>query len=450
MHRLIGRGLMFANLVEVATPTMRARYNAALERLTGRRTELPDFHIDLSGFSPEVGDELGDLDYLNPERGHRMFILLGQEQARAPLLGPRFSVTRNLIRRFIADNAPQIAALTGREAVIGEIVGSVWPLAELDDLLLLRSFTFEADTPSGRLADAARLARMVEAFRASDELWHDDAHTEAMIALAARTGDITRQPLALSVTSYPLGNFHTARFGGVYVFWRQRIPFVLCRDPGLARRRLSGAETIPLADLSAVAHALLVNRLIEPLHAVRGLNLAALLRQRLDYILVDALARLPDPPGDLARMSRADLRRLAQRRGPELPPVFASLSRALAAVEAGRAPEIPPPGDPAFPYLHRAVPGEDRDLVNQLLAELAPLDLRQLYICNKPAFYAAYAGWPEAKKDYAAEHLAREYRPERTALRAELFGEGSAPAPMPAPERASGPWGAPRGRGKED
>ena len=41
-----------------------------------------------------------------------------------------------------------------------------------------------------------------------------------------------------------------------------------------------------------------------------------------------------------------------------------------------------------------------------LLAELSPLDVRQLFICHKEAFYRAYAGWPAAKQAYVARLLA--------------------------------------------
>jgi len=86
MKRLIERGLMFGNLVEVATPTLVARYNTALDKLIGKRTALTEFHIDLSGFSPEIGDEFDDTLYLNASGCNRQFIILGLDQMRSPLL----------------------------------------------------------------------------------------------------------------------------------------------------------------------------------------------------------------------------------------------------------------------------------------------------------------------------------------------------------------------------
>ena len=55
MKRLIAHGLMFGNLIEVSSPALIERYNRALKHLTGKTTKLDDFHIDLSGYSPEIG-----------------------------------------------------------------------------------------------------------------------------------------------------------------------------------------------------------------------------------------------------------------------------------------------------------------------------------------------------------------------------------------------------------
>ena len=43
MKRLIQKGLMFGNLVEVSSPALIERYNRALEHLAGKRTELDRF-----------------------------------------------------------------------------------------------------------------------------------------------------------------------------------------------------------------------------------------------------------------------------------------------------------------------------------------------------------------------------------------------------------------------
>ena len=114
MKRLIQRGLMFGNLIEVSSPALVERYNRALKHLTGKTTKLDDFHIDLSGYSPEIGDELKDDLYLNPNGANRQFILLTTAQKDAPLLNIKFSTSRGILTQFIETNEAQLFALTAR------------------------------------------------------------------------------------------------------------------------------------------------------------------------------------------------------------------------------------------------------------------------------------------------------------------------------------------------
>ena len=83
-----------------------------------------------------------------------------------------------------------------------------------------------------------------------------------------------------------------------------------------------------------------------------------------------------------------------------------------------------------------------------LLAELSPLDVRQMFICHKELFYRTYAGWPEAKKAYVADFLANDYLADKQGTREALFGpEREEPAHKPRDiVDVVGPWGAVTGR----
>ncbi|MEL7528912.1 MAG: DUF6638 family protein, partial [Pseudomonadota bacterium] len=139
MMRLVKHGLMYGNLVEVSSPSLVTRYNRALEHLTGKRTALQEFHVDISGFSPEIGEELGDPLYLNPNGCNRQFILLNVAQKTAPLLNAHFSTSRSILRRFIDDNEDQLFALSIRDAVVGELVNTVFSISSPLDLFDIRS-----------------------------------------------------------------------------------------------------------------------------------------------------------------------------------------------------------------------------------------------------------------------------------------------------------------------
>ena len=80
----------------------------------------------MSGYSPEIGDELDDDLYLNPNGCNRQFILLTTAQKDAPLLNIKFSTSRGILTQFIETNEAQLFALTARDAVAGELQNSVY------------------------------------------------------------------------------------------------------------------------------------------------------------------------------------------------------------------------------------------------------------------------------------------------------------------------------------
>jgi hypothetical protein len=153
----------------------------------------------------------------------------------------------------------------------------------------------------------------------------------------------------------------------------------------------------------------------------------------MDFIVADvagAEGTLPEGA------TRRDLQALARRMAGRLPAEWDGLAQLVAWAEDGaRWPRITS-DHPAYFYTLRATPGPNADLVNRLLAQLAPLDVRQLFICHKELFYELYRTWPEAKKAVVADLLATEYMVDKAGTREALFGPEE-----PMEEPAAGPWG---------
>jgi hypothetical protein len=447
MKRLIEKGLMFGNLIEVSSPALIERYNRALKHLAGKQTALTDFHIDISGYSPEIGDELKDDLYLNPNGCNRQFILLTTAQKTAPLLNIKFSTSRGIIRQFIEANESQLFALTARDAVAGELQNSVYEVSTAAKLFDIRQITVEADTIGGHVADAGKLAAMIERFRTEPNGWRDDVLIAEMIGLAKKTGDVTRVPITLPAMVFEQANYWTSLFGGIYVFRNLRLPGVISTMP---RASLGVVPISPVLDMTQrnhIAEFLEVNQLVEPIVQARGVDAAAVLRQKMDFILVDAADALGL---DLGAATRTDLRKIAHRLGSGLPEEFLALAALLRWVEGGGDWPRITSEHPAYFYTLRAKAHADRDLVNMLLAELSPLDVRQMYILHKELFYASYATWSERKRGYVADFLEREYKVDKDGARAALFGpepsmdEAERPEPKPARDLGAlvGPWGS--------
>ncbi|MGJ8618500.1 MAG: DUF6638 family protein, partial [Sulfitobacter sp.] len=193
------------------------------------------------------------------------------------------------------------------------------------------------------------------------------------------------------------------------------------------------------------------NDLAENIIEARGINAAAILRQKMDFILVDAVA---DQGVDLTGMTRADMRRLARAHTAILPEEFHALNALVNWAENGGAWPRISSDHPAYFYTLRASDTKDAALVNMLLAELAPKDARQMFICHKELFYKTYAGWPDNKRAYVADFLVAEYQVDKAGARKALFGH-DAPLEEPVPKKPDpvsdmiarvGPWGAVKGR----
>jgi hypothetical protein len=442
MNRLITAGLMFGNLIEVSSPQLVERYNRALKHLTGKETKLTDFHIDISGYSPEIGDELKDDHYLNPNGMNRQFILLTLKQKTAPLINIKFSTSWGILQQFYTQNEDQLFALTARDAVAGELQNSIYEAPTAARLLDIRKITVEADTIGGHVADAGKLTTLIERFKREPDGWRDDVLIAEMIGLAKTTGDITRVPITLPTMTFAQNNFWTSLFGGLYVFRDAKIAGVIATADKATLGALPISPVMQLTDRNMIAEWLERNGLVEPIVQARGMDAAGVLRQKMDFILVEAADALNL---DIGSATRIDLRKIAHRIGSALPEEFLGLAALLRWVEgAGDWPRITSE-HPAYFYTLRAKPGPDRDLVNMVLAELAPHDVRQLFIMHKELFYSLYATWSDRKREYVANFLAREYMVDKDGAREALFGPEPGMDDRPRIAPVEGPWGARRG-----
>lgn len=439
MHRLIERGLMFGNLFRVDSPPLVARYNRALQALTGKQTALAEFHIDISGFSPEIGEELGDPAYLNPRGVNRQFILLSTNQVSAPLLDATFSHSRTILRQFIMENKAALFTLTAKDAVAGELLNSVHSADTPARLFNIRRITVEADTTAGTIEASDKLGAMIDDFTARADGWYDDILIAKMIDLAKDTGDVTRNPVRLKHMTFETPDFWTALFGGLYVFRSVDHPAVIAMGDVDALGELPVSPVIGLQARGDIATFFKLNDLVEPVAQSKSPQVADILRRKMDFMVADIASKLG---GDLAQTSPRQMRQLARQHADALPEAWHTLAALVRwAEDSAPWPRITS-DDAGYFYTLRARPGRHADLVNMLLSELAPLDARQLFICHKQAFYVAYATWPDAKREFVVEMLSKEYLADKVGTRDALFGAMPhvPQTPPPLPKRR-GPWG---------
>lgn len=279
--------------------------------LTNHQTKLSEFHIDVSGYSPEIGDELDDHLYLNHAGVNRQFILLTTDQKTAPLLNAKFSTSREILKEFIQKNETQLFALTARDAVAEELVNSVYAVDGPVGLFDIRKVKIEADTTSGTVAEAEALAQDVDRFMREEDAWFDDVLIADMISKAKRRGDVTRNPVRLDLMAFEQRNFWMAHCGGLYVFQGMDHPAVISSGSKAVLGALPIKYVFDTKDGNQIVKFLEYNDLAEPIVKARGIDAAAIIRQKMDFIVIDTAQ---ESGIDLTGVTRRDIRSLGVMR----------------------------------------------------------------------------------------------------------------------------------------
>ena len=302
MKRLLEAELIYGRLLEISEPHLIARYNKALQGFGLRPTALSSFRIDMTGFSPEIADELGDRDYLDPNRVNRRFIIMTPAQEELPVVHTSFSNTAALMHEFFGANARAINAVTIKDALYGEIEDSVSIVNDIDDLLSINEVQFRVLSAEDMLGKAAELRSLVDQLKTVPTAWADDAMLNRMVELAKITGDIRENALVPDQLVFRHDAFWANHFGGVYVFLDEKTTTVICDPsvPGFRRSRPWQVGYISLSDHQRIYEFLAsTNRLQLP--QASWVESSGLYQHRADMIL-RGLVNQADPTTDLSNI----------------------------------------------------------------------------------------------------------------------------------------------------
>lgn len=425
MKRLLEAELIYGRLLPVDEPHLVERYNKALDGFGMRRTALTRFRIDMTGFSPEIADELGDRDYLDPNRVNRRFIIMTPEQVNLPVVHTSFSNTAALMHEFFEANARAINAITIRDALYGEIEDSVSTVDDIDDLLSINEVRFKVLSAEDMLGKAAELRALVDRLKTVPNAWTDDAMLNRMVELAKRTGDIRQNALVPDQLVFRHEAYWANHFGGVYVFLDDKTTTVICDPtvPGFRRSRPWQVSYIALDDHKRIFDFLAQTKRLE-LPRASWVERSGLLQHRAD-MAVTGLVNQADPTTDLLKADRIWLQTWMHRNAGLVArdgayPFLQEAIRTIAATGDIKIEEVPAPR--RF-MLVRAAPGHpDQWLVNRLIAHLVPYDFASRFVFDKQGFYAAYEHFSEKFREYVVHTLSQTYLKDKPAFRARLYG----------------------------
>jgi hypothetical protein len=427
VKELIEAGLLFGGLERVEEPHLRDRYNRALAALRLAPTKLDCFHIDATGYSPEVAEERGEHSYLDPRGVNRLFIILSPEQRHLPVIRTSFSADLTVLRKFFDANRRAIETLTLSDAVFGEIENLVLEVEKPADIIGITSVTFDVHTVNGSLEHAEKLRVLVERFDAEPDSWRNAELMEAIVEGAKLCGDIRRNGILPAVLTFAWPDVSwTRHLGGCYVV-RAAGECWLFGDSAKLVPAPEGASVHRLDDADVVLGALESNGFLEPVNP-HWLVASGIVDHRIAMLVAElvAAAGTADPrealdERQLPRLIHQNLDML-KRDGR-----FRALTEMRPALAAGRTISIA--ASDAL-MIRRALPSHlDVWEVNRLLSEFVRFDLVTLFIVNKPRFYEIYAGLSEPMKQFAIAAVTTIYHPggqhvlsHKQAVRERFFG----------------------------
>lgn len=425
MKRLLETELVYGRLLPVDEPHLIERYNKALDGFGTPRTALSTFRIDMTGFSPEIADELGDRDYLDPNRVNRRFIVMTPEQVNLPVVHTSFSNTAALMHEFFSANARAINAVTIRDALYGEIEDSVSVVHDIDDLLSINEVRFRVLSAEDMLGKAAELRGLVDRLKTVPNAWSDDAMLNRMVELAKQTGDIRQNALVPDQLVFRHEAYWANHFGGVYVFLDGKATTVICDPsvPGFRRSRPWQVSYIALDDHKRIFDFLASTKRLE-LPRASWVEPSGLFQHRADMTIA-GLVNESDPTADLEKADRIWLQTWMHRNADRVAsegsyPFLQEAIRTVAATGEIKIDEVEPKR--RF-QLVRAAPGHpDQWLVNRLISQMVPYDFVSRFVFDKQGFYAAYERYSEKFRAYVVATLTGTYLQDKAAFRRKLYG----------------------------
>ncbi len=425
MKRLEESELIYGRMMPVVEPHLIKRYNQALSGLGLPKTKLKSFRIDMTGYSPEIAQEHGDPQYLDPHGVNRRFIILSPNQLQLPVVHTAFSNTGELMHQFFEGNAKALNALTIKDVVYGEIDDPILQVQDIEDLLSIEQVEFKVFTGQNLAQQALDLRQMMDRLKKEPNAWRDDDLLNQMVDLAQSTGDIRNNSLVPTELIFRHNTFWSSHFGGVYVFIDERETTVIGDPsaPGFRRSRPWQVSYIDREDKDLVYRFLVETGRVD---IPRGswIERTGYLDHRLE-MLVTMLAYHAEPrrkhnPTD-HRWSKSwinDNAALVRKEGTM--PFLRWAKREYEAWATVDLDEIDARGK--F-ILSRAKPGiDDQWLVNRLISDYVPFDFVYRYIFNKPAFYSDYEAWGERLKQHVVEQVQATYLSNKSGYRTRMYG----------------------------
>jgi hypothetical protein len=396
----------YGDLLLIKSVSLIERYNKALNKLTGHNTSLSQFHIDCTGFSPEIATELNSEDYLDAHGMNKKFILISMEQSEKDIVSTHFSSTMFTLKLFYKENYKALASLTARDAVIGELDNKQFKASKAIDVIKSNTIHINVDTANDLLKKTELCMEKVADVIEGDS-WNDDACIESVIELSKGCGSLLKNEGLPRNFIYKRHYYYTALFGGLYVFDDEEGIKILVEDPllNVEEQGLSLDDVIFLGEEKRVFKYLKGRGWIDevPMAKLKSRTEQFETKQLhsvLDKYLKDKKVK------SFAYMDEQAVKQFIYDNYDNLPSEFYILERLVNGLVNNDA-KLLSKSDYLW-YTHEVSSDMQNNLyvlLNHLMSNFVTYSYFRLFIYNRKRFERKYKRWSPAKKDYIKTYL---------------------------------------------
>ncbi len=407
MQKLKTANLYRSELIPVSGKLVE-RYNKCLKTLGFSQTKLTSFSIDGIGWSPEVAEEKGDIQYLNHGDANPHGIIISPLQKGKPVYLPFHSFDREMMQHVFRTHGQKINDITRDSAICIDFDQDIDVFYEPLDVLKYDnvSITF-------RLIDDLNEVqmtqlRLIDKFK-TEHNFIDENLQKQLLDLAKAYGDLRNRDLNLHPLHFSTGSFYTRAFDGIYLLRDFIKPIVVFESKDVYKEAIK--DTIHDVLIYHISQPELVEKLRD--HLIVDYDLEAIVKTpiydrikkfELAQFLKDTEHQIKDILNDKvlfkSYLNKIDIKARKQVMSVEL---------YLEKLEKSNAYKIADVVDQSMFFAlhqpHSSLTAEHRDLIHKLLINISPKDVLFLYWYDKEQFYKSYDTWDDSLKDWVIERI---------------------------------------------
>ncbi len=397
----------YGNLLKVESLTLIGRYNDALKKITGKKTALTSFHIDCSGFSPEVAKELGDDDYLNTHGVNKKFILISMNQIEKDIAHNHFSSTLYIIREFYQDNFRSLAALTTNDAVYGELDNKQFKVNTVDELLNSNTVHVSCNTGREMLTKAKECMKLTESVKV-DQNWNNDELLNRIIELSRVCGNTLKNDTIPDEFIYQRSSYYTKLLGGMYIFPLNKNDCTLIVEDPLFSAEVTAYKIVNIISIDDKNK---VFKFLSKRGWLEGIEFDELKSRSKEFELKQlhsALNKYITKSGvkKFSYMDENALKRFIYDNYDSLPSDFYQLERFTNALLNNNKDDVLHKSNSLYnTRVSKELDVDIYSLLSHLVSHYTPYSYLRQYTYNRDLFNTRYEKWTPIKQDYIKTYL---------------------------------------------